>query len=57
MIETLLSLYMEQCDVIAMTDQNKEVVAAYEYDAWGVLIGESGWSFCAVYSYYNNRWI
>ncbi|MEK5248792.1 MULTISPECIES: hypothetical protein [Bacillus] len=48
---------MEQCDVIAMTDQNKEVVAAYEYDAWGVLIGESGWSFCAVYSYYNNRWI
>ncbi|WP_242269558.1 RHS repeat-associated core domain-containing protein, partial [Bacillus cereus group sp. BfR-BA-01408] len=33
--QTLYYHYNPRGDVIAMTDQNKEVVATYEYDSWG----------------------
>ncbi|HDX9631993.1 TPA: RHS repeat-associated core domain-containing protein [Bacillus cereus] len=33
--QTLYYHYNPRGDVVAMTDQNREVVATYEYDAWG----------------------
>ncbi|MFV0938268.1 hypothetical protein JMZ93_11915 [Bacillus thuringiensis] len=33
--QTLYYHYTPRGDVVAMTDQNREVVATYEYDAWG----------------------
>ncbi|KPU51396.1 RHS repeat-associated core domain protein [Bacillus wiedmannii] len=33
--QTLYYHYNPRGDVVAMTDQNKEVVATYEYDSWG----------------------
>ena len=33
--QTLYYHYNPRGDVVAMTDQNREVVATYEYDSWG----------------------
>ncbi|QWH13740.1 type IV secretion protein Rhs [Bacillus mycoides] len=36
--QTLYYHYNPRGDVVAMTDQNREVVATYEYDAWGNVV-------------------